>query len=161
MYLFPALAAFALAASSSPRNALLFMWSVSFQTNVVGWLGLVLPWPRARGCFQAAGFCYLATVALVWFTVFGGAGTSFYERVFNILIHYVTFVVVAVDSVRFPAPWPPQWTLYVYPAVYYLQMPLMNAWAGWSIYPLSDRECALVGITFFFIVRCAYAFKGA
>jgi hypothetical protein len=81
------------------------------------------------------GSCYLLSVALLWFVFLGGKESSWTELAFNVIIHYVTCIPV-VWNAR-PESWPSKWWLTVYPLLYWLQMPIMNRWAGWQVYPVN------------------------
>lgn len=147
--LFPTLVLTALL-TNRPRHFLLFLWSVTFQTNLIGWLSLWPEWlsPRVRGFCQAAGVYYLATVAVVWFVALGGKETDWVEWLFNVAIHYVTFVIVLVRTNQAPAPWPARWTMLIYPVFYWLQMSTMDSFAGWRVYPFGSMGLLLIGFVF-------------
>jgi hypothetical protein len=84
LILFPLLA-IAAAALMSRRQILIFLCSVSFQTNFAGFLYLAL---RENRLGRIASHLLLF-VALVWFGFLSGKEDSIQELTFNILLHYV------------------------------------------------------------------------
>lgn len=149
MLLLPLLVSFVVV-TQPPRRVVLFFWSATFQTNLIGWIGMH---PKSPPFFQMAGVCYLVTVAVVWWVALGGKEDNVPEAMFNGIIHYWTTILVVFDCIKYPRPdWPAVYWLLPFPVAYILQMPIMNAWAGWRVYPFSDVDLAVVFFLFAAVV---------
>ena len=156
LFLFPLLVAYVVLTQPLRRVAL-FFWSVTFQTNLMGWIGMT---PGSHPFFQMAGVNYLITVALVWWLALGGKEDNTLEAVFNGLIHYWTAIFVLVDWIEYPRPdWPQVWWLLPYPLVYFLQMPIMNMWAGWRVYPFDTPDLLVLSCVFIAIVGLVHVVR--